>query len=78
MEGGCGEAMVLCIESGNYIQIRNALIVLTKVCSDAFILSLRGGGGGGEGQGNPWKHVQHLMDILKIKNFIKFPLEFLN
>lgn len=25
------KAMVACIESGNYIQIRNALIVLTKV-----------------------------------------------
>jgi len=25
------KAMVACIESGNYIQIRNALIILTKV-----------------------------------------------
>ena len=26
------KSMVVCIESGKYIQIRNALIVLTKVC----------------------------------------------
>lgn len=32
--------MVACLESGNYIQIRNALILLTKVSPASYMLSL--------------------------------------